>query len=310
MDCNILIDWLTFSSKLDDVHSLIEFLGLCDVEFKSCSGRFYYASGLRFGNINIYYDGLSPDMGVCVEMSGQGCRDFETFGNGDWYAIFRRYLDKRPNFNISRLDIAYDDFVGLLDLDHIICDTFAGNFCSRNKHWNIQKGSRGATVEHGDRGGSCYVRIYDKKAERKRDDIQHWVRCELQLRDKLPGNFISDFLTGTDPIELLYFKVLNNYLRYVKPTGTDSNKSRWDTADHWERFLMTAEKKSIFVAPGVDYNMLGLQHYVFDTAGNAIKTFIDINGFDAFTVLLSQVQKSKNPKYDYLREQAKKKGSC
>lgn len=308
MQSNILVDWITFSSKIDDVHSVIEFLGLTDVDFKRCSGRYYYGTSWRFGNINIYCDGLSPDMGVCVEMSGQGCRDFESYGSGDWYSIFQRYIDKRPLVNISRLDVAYDDFDRLLDLNKLISDTFSGYFVSRNKHWNIQKGSRGSTVEHGDRGGSLYIRIYDKKAERKRDDLEYWARCEMQLRDKLPGNFVEALLNGSDSIETLYFQVLNNYLRYVQPSDTDSNKRRWKTADHWQRFLQTAEKRSIFIAPGVDYNMLGLHHYVFETAGNAIKTYIDIAGMDNFMDYLSQVKKSKNPKYDYLRQQAKAGG--
>ena len=305
MQSNILVDWLTFSSKLDDVHSIIRFLGMEDCSFERCSGRYYYGSGLRFGNTSVYYDGLSADMGVCVEMSGQGCRDFETFGTGDWHSIFERYVEKRPLVNISRLDVAYDDFDRLLDLDQLISDTFAGNFVSRNTHWNVQKGSRGATVEHGCRGGSMYIRIYDKKAERRRSDLDYWVRCELQLRDKLPGNFVEALIQDGVSIETLYFEVLNNYLRYVQPSESDSNKRRWETAEHWARFLQTGERRSIFVVPGVDYNMLGLHHYVIDTAGNAINTYIELCGQDSFLEYLKTVKKSKNPKYEYLRAQAK-----
>ena len=50
--------------------------------------------------------------------------------------------------------------------------------------------------------------------------------------------------------------------------------------------------------------MMGLHHYVIDTAGNAIKTYIDIAGMDTFLDYLNHVKKSKNPKYDYLRAQA------
>lgn len=67
---------------------------------------------------------------------------------------------------------------------------------------------------------------------------------------------------------------------------------------------MTGEKRSIFVAPGVDYNLMGLQHYVLDTAGNAINTYIEIAGLDKFLSGLKSVKKSKNPKYKYLRMQA------
>lgn len=309
MQSNILIDWITFSSKIHDVHSMTELLGMTDVEWKKCSGRYYYGEGWRFGNITIYSEGLSADMGVCVEMSGQGCRDFETFGTGDWHSIFKKIFLNKMYMNISRLDVAYDDFDKALDIEAILSDTLLGNYVSRNKHWNIQKGSRGATVEHGDRGGNMYIRIYDKKAERKRDDLEYWVRCELQMRGDLPINFVEALLSGDDPIEMLYFKVLNNYLRYVETNSSDSNKRRWKTADHWSRFLKTAEKQSIFIAPGVDYNMLGLRHYVFDTAGNAIKTYIDIEGMDKFLEYLGQVQKSKNPKYDYLRQNASMDGA-
>lgn len=308
MQSNILFDWLTFSSKIDDVRSVIEFLGLTECEFKACSGRYYYGSCYRFGNISIYCDGLSDNMGVCVVMSGQGCRDFETFGTGDWFSIFNYYLHNRPQVNISRLDVAYDDFDKLLDLDKIIYDTFAGNYVSRNKHWNVQKGSRGATVEHGDRGGSMYIRIYDKKAERKREDLEYWARCELQMRDCLPGSFVESFINCSVPIEKLYFEVLNNYLRYVEPSDTDSNKRRWETASHWQNFIQTAERRSIFVAPGVDYNILGLYKYVFGQAGNAIKTYIDIQGFDLFMDQLNKLKKSKNPKYEYLKNKARQEG--
>lgn len=309
MQSNVLIDWLTFSSKIDTVYSILERLGLHENQFNPVSGRYYYAHAVRFGHITIYYDGMSPDMGICVEMSGQGCRDFETFGNGEWDSFFRYYIDNRDNINISRLDVAYDDFDRLLDLDLICADTFAGYYVSKNKHWNVQKGSRGLTVEHGDRGGSCYIRIYDKKAERKRSDLEYWARCEIQLRDKLPGNFVEALIKEHIDITVLYFQVLNNYIRYLKPSDTDSNKARWETADHWDRFIQSAEKRSIFIAPGVDYNMLGLQHYVIDTAGNAIKTFIDIQGMDSFTMLLKQVKKSKNPKYEYLRQKASVEGA-
>ena len=309
MQSNILVDWITFSSKRHDVRSMIEFLGLTEVDFQKCSGRYYYASSFRFGNINIYFDGLNEDMGICVEMSGQGCRDFETFGTGDWNSIFELYVVHKTQVNISRLDVAYDDFDGLLNLDKLISDTFLGYYTSRNKHWNIQKGSRGATVEHGDRGGSMYIRIYDKKAERHRDDLEHWTRCELQMRDKLPGNFVDALLVDDVPIEELYFQVLNNYLRYLEPSESDSNKRRWKTAPYWDDFLQTGVKRSIFVAPGVDYNLMGLHHFVIDSAGNAIKTYIDILGKDKFFEYLSQVRKSKNPKYKYLRENASLEGA-
>ena len=51
-------------------------------------------------------------MGVCVEMSGKGCRTFEEFGNGDYEWIFTLVRQQQPDgeMKITRLDVAYDDF--------------------------------------------------------------------------------------------------------------------------------------------------------------------------------------------------------
>lgn len=302
---------------------MISFLGLTDCDWSERSGRYFYRSCKCFGNINIYFDGIHDNMGVCVEMSGQGCRDFETFGTGDWDAIFLYFLSNQQEVNISRLDVAQDDFDCNLDLDAIIVDTFHGNYTSKLHHWNVQKGSRGATVEHGTRGGNMYIRIYDKKAERERSDLDYWARCELQMRDDCAvgfasslfraesriddlGNTYVEYLPDT-PINKLYFQVLNNYLRYLEPSE-DSNKSRWSTAEHWSRFLETVEKRSIFVSPGIEYNFDNLHHYIFSQAGNAIKLYIDLFGKSAFMRELDNIKRSKNRKYDVLRQLYKKSG--
>lgn len=310
MQSNILVDWITFSSKIDSFDSIVDFLGLQDVVFKERSGRYFYRCCSSFGNINIYYDGINDDMGVCVEMSGQGCRDLESYGTGDWMGLFSAILNN-PEYNISRLDVACDDFEGCLDLDAIIQDTFSGYYTCKCQHWNVQKGSKGATVEHGSRGGTMYIRIYDKKAERKCTDIDHWVRCELQMRSELAAGFVTSLFNKTAygyeknklTLSELYFQVLNNYLRYVKPPEgtTDINKSRWPFADHWYRFLESVEKRSIFIAPGVEYNMMNLQNFVFNQAGNAIRTYIDLMGTEKFMQELQRVKRSGNPRYELLR---------
>lgn len=318
MQSNILVDWITFSSKADDFVSITEFLGLQSLQFTERSGRYFYRRCRSFGNINIYSDGINDDMGVCVEMSGQGCRDFETYGKCDWMVVFA-YILNNDFVNISRLDVAFDDFDGALNLDAIIQDTFDGNFTSKFSHWNVQKGSRGATVEHGTRGGSMYIRIYDKKAERKREDLEHWVRCELQMREQNALGFITSlyrkesffdlsgesvaFTEGDIPIGKLFFQVLNNYLRYVEPDDSDSNMRRWPTAAHWLRFLDTVERRSIFISPGTEYNVMNLSRYIFHQAGNAINTYIELMGQEKFLNELKEVKKSKNPKYDNLRRQ-------
>lgn len=314
---NVLIDWLTFSSKSDSTESLIQLLNMQGCEWRERGGRYYYQNAMVYGHVYIYYNGINEDMGVCLEMSGQGCRDFESFGGGDWNKLLEQIISE-PDRNLTRIDIAYDDFERKLDLDAIVNDTFSGMFTSRLTHWNVQRGSRGCTVEHGLQSSRAYVRIYDKKAERKRDDIDYWVRCEIQLREKNAQGFAENLFKKVrkidertkmtydeyqpkTPIQELYFKVINNYLRYVTPSN-DSHKHRWPTAEHWTSFLENVEKQSVFIAPGVEYNIMRLSKYVFGQAGNAIKAYMDLCGAEAFFEELEQVKPSKNKKYDLLRD--------
>lgn len=286
-------------------------------EWQERGGRYFYQNAKVFGHCNIYYNGVNDDMGVCLDMSGQGCRDFESFGGISWDKLLEQVVADEER-TLTRIDIAYDDFERKLDLNAIVDDTFCGMFTSRLTHWNVQRGSRGCTVEHGLQSSRAYIRIYDKKAERNRDDLDYWVRCEIQLRDKNAQGFGESLFKKTEkfdekskmnyfeyspgiPIQQLYFSVINNYLRYVKP-GKDIQKYRWKTADHWSNFLENVEKKSVFIAPGVEYNFLRLNKYIFGQAGNAIKTYIDLCGEETFLHEVANVKKSKNKKYDMLRE--------
>ncbi|MBQ7783294.1 MAG: replication initiation factor domain-containing protein [Oscillospiraceae bacterium] len=215
--------------------------------------------------------------------------------------------------NLSRLDVAYDDFDGLLNITTILNETLCngydastgrlnqGNFVSRFSDFDVNLGSKGVSCYYGSKSSDVRIRIYDKKAERKRDDIDHWVRCELQLRG---ANAIGFAKLGGD-ICKNYFDVLNNYVRFVTPSTTDSNKRRWQTADWWDKFLQSYDSVSIFSRPGVDYNIMSLNNYVFGQCVGAVKTMIDIIGVGNFFKQLrsSSVGKQLNPKYKDLKNQ-------
>ena len=303
----IIYDWLTFTSKIHSVDDIISLLGLSNVSFIRLErGMNGYPECLHFGGISICYGGRE-DMGVCCCMSGQGCRSFETYGNGDYDSLFATIIenysddsDKRQ-MNLSRLDIAYDDFIGLLDIDVIAIETLKQNYVSRMEKWTVTNSSDGCSVGIGSMRSDTFIRIYDKKAERNRDDLDHWVRCEIQLRGsnaigfaKLDGNIIDN-----------YYGVLNNYLRFVAPSDTDTNKRRWKTAEWWDKFLESYDSVSIFARPGVDYNIMHLDRYVFGQCAGAVKTIIDILGVGNFFRELRTAVNGRdlNPKYKDLKNQ-------
>ena len=225
----IIIDWLTFSHKLLTADEVIEVLGLTGENWVEESGSNYrYEKRKCFLHMTVHYteknhSGFVP--GVCVEMSGQGCREFEEFSEISWSDLLGWIHEESKNpikiakpgsipvdmvlgvdvlaydhvadndihtvkiAQISRLDLAYDDFEGKLDINMMAAETRAFNYTTILKRHKIIEDSETADPDHvglsvcfGSKSSNVYFRFYDKRVERERWDLDHWVRGEIQLR--------------------------------------------------------------------------------------------------------------------------------
>lgn len=118
-DNKILFDWFAFTVhdlSLDEVFNLLGFSNLIS-DFITMSGSNGYKDRYYFDSISIHYNG-HPGQGIHVNMSGQGCRAFETYSDyHDWMELFLRLSQLK--YKICRLDVAYDDFKSLLPINVI-----------------------------------------------------------------------------------------------------------------------------------------------------------------------------------------------
>lgn len=294
MEQNIVIyDWLSFTSKTHSPEQLIDALGLSHVPWSETKGARGYRDRKYFSCISIHYNGRD-DMGVWVEMSGQGCRTFESLSDVGWNKLFQFIHEN--DLHMTRLDVAYDDHTGILPLNEIIEDTQSGMFVSRMNYWETVLSSKGATVQIGSPQSKVLVRIYDKAAERSCAPETHWVRCELQLRDDRAAEFTRIGLS----IGEAFAGVLLNYLRFVEPDGEDSNKSRWPMKEYWAAFVGDAQRISIFTSPGMEYNEERCKNYVVNQAGNAVDACLRMYGAREFIKMIDQRETRPNPKYDMI----------
>ena len=254
------------------------------------------------------------DMGVCLNMSGTGCRSFESYGHGDWLRLFRFIFldptvidpaDPRIFFsaNITRLDIAYDDHIGILDIHRMELDvrdryyksksTYSERTLSDDQKLDIH----GTTLYFGSKSSPVMIRIYDKAAERGIQD-KHWIRVELQLRDERAKVFAAMILRDKH-VGLVASGVLRNYLCFLTPTG-DSNKSRWPLADYWDRLLLDMQKISLWVTPGEEYNFAKTEHWLVSQGGQALRVIDLIYGRDYLLDLVKRLyphDDDLSPKY-------------
>ena len=132
MENLVLIDWLsaTFKTPLiksDDKKTQLEYAEQFVSAMGLDLGDFEVADGPNGKNNRLWLDGInihlpSDNKDYCwLEMSGSGCRAFETYGNGNWNSLLEWCV---YNTNIKRLDCAFDDHSGILDMKQLVIDTY------------------------------------------------------------------------------------------------------------------------------------------------------------------------------------------
>ena len=304
----ILIDWITFTSRIWSVEQIKSSLGLLEANWTLAEyGRYGYKRREVFNGVSILYDGREnadgqDDMGICIECSGQGCRALESFGHIEWLSFLAFVMAEENEFKITRLDLAYDDHTGILDKLELKIDTDEHNYRSKFRTWEIRYGSKGFSIYHGSKQSQVMIRIYDKAAERGLLDGTHWIRVEIQMRDENAAGAIRAYLEKQD-LGAVYGGMLATYLVYLEPSDTDTNISRWQPTAYWDKLIQGASRIHIAAAPGVDYNVFHLERFLRDTAGGGLKTWIDIFGLESLPELLRKRKSRINPKHQLLLDQ-------
>lgn len=304
----ILFDWLTCTCQSDDPELWKEILGMTGCAWEPLEkGRNGYKRGYYFGSIWILYDG-AENMGVCLEMSGLGCRSFEEHGTGDFISLFA-LIGSSEAYHISRLDVAFDDHTGILDIEQLFNDSEDKLYISRSRTLRLEKEYKdnrcGITVYHGSKKSDVLIRIYDKAVERGAED-QHWIRVELQLRNDRAAEFINQ----SAPVGEVFAGVLHNYLRYVVEDPLDQNRSRWPMQPYWEQLINGAHKIKLFITPGLEYNVAKLDHFSFEMAGPALKCCMDLYGVSFVVGRILDIDIQDNLKYQKLLRQYGKKNNA
>jgi len=154
----------------------------------------------------------------------------------------------------TRIDVAFDDQDGLLDLDvvgrHLDEGLYVARWTRTDYHRSKINGVWGESRTLGSGRSDTMLRIYDKRAERlqKGHEVEHdhWLRVELQLRRKR-ANAAADQLKTKARDVWAYMAGVVRYMVDFKERGTSDQKTRWPVALWWARFLGFAEKARLVV---------------------------------------------------------------
>ena len=273
MKCNVLIDWLTFSVRdcYDPLRVINWYLGMdCTLFQEQPYGLDGYERCMEFNGIKVLYQPRQnmdfQSMGVCVSMSGTGCRTFENHTKmflddahdeqGTGYTAFPNLFQIicANNCNVSRIDIACDDHDGALNMDDIVESVMNNDVCTRMQKRQVVLSydgvdKNGTTVYFGAPSSDFRVRIYDK-AKEQGDLVSHWVRVELVFKGKNALAFVQNFV-HCDSIGTLASGVINDKFRFID--RDDTNISRCSTCGWWVEFMENLTAVEIFSREVVDH---------------------------------------------------------
>ncbi len=301
-----LIDWFTVTlhgCHVDDVQSMLGleampwqnsskfingypmdcFFGHIHIRWGADDPQFYRDSMDKNGHVIHAAQKVRPEMGICLDMSGQGCRDFEEFSKLSWFDLFENLYRFGGRINITRLDLAYDDHEGLLDIYRMRRDVEDRNYISKSKKsmliWSDdqEQDIQGLTLQIGSKSSPVLIRIYNKAAERGWGKEKHWVRVELQLREGRAGEAVR-LLYQRESVGLVASGIIRNYCCFVTPSCSDTNKSRWPIAEYWQRVLEGMEKLRVWIAPGAPYNFSKVENHLVHQYGQVLLAYAMIHG--------------------------------
>lgn len=255
---NVSLDWLSFTlpysvENMNRARSLGSGFELTEQDF----GRFMYNASTRMlDGAHIYYNLSRRDMGIHVAINAASLAVL------DYRPLQLINLIEDWGGKVKRLDLAFDDYGGLLDVDEMYRKISAGELSTRFRSVTRIMGSTvgkqekgGDTVNLGRRGSESFVRIYDKYAEQLSKGkklpagAETWVRVELELKGdkaaavaKILGG--SALLSGTtaaqEAANLLY-----GLLDFKEVGDSDTNKSRWRTSPWWLLFIQATGKTKL-----------------------------------------------------------------
>ena len=244
-DNKIIIDWLQFTLLKDDgLEIVFKILRLNPADFEQLDkGGLGYKDQLINNNVRIYYNG-NLGMGINTSISGKGCRYMENQGQDLWSLVFR--LERSDKINITRLDLALDTSVKLIDKIRAKIDKKEYISKSRSISYICKSGAKSTrteTIYIGSRSSDLMIRIYDKAVEQGIDGID-WERWEIVLKKDKIKEAIP--LLKKD-ISQTFKNVLYTYFRPVKEVL--SNKSRSKVCNWYIKFLGKVEKISLYREP-------------------------------------------------------------
>lgn len=250
-----LIDW--FRCSIPNTNLRIVANDILGIDFSNFVGGTVkgspypsYNTMVSFANINLHSS--ENHKNVLIDLSGQGCRQYEEYMDRvegwHWYRLISYILGIEGK--VSRIDLALDVFDDSSPTVNVLQDYIKRGqlSCKAQKFVEINSGRVldgklvGFTIYIG--ASPQILRIYDKKQERRDNvgeivNVEKWVRWELELTGK-KAMLVAYKISSGKPFNSIIKGILSaHYCFKTKPKNPSdlNNKDRLSNMRWWNKFI-------------------------------------------------------------------------
>ena len=306
---NILLDYLSFTVPFSTemLQRVAAGLNIGQLKENDYGGMGYTSSANVLDGARMFWHHDRPEMGIHVRINSGSLHLTGLSPLG----ILNRVLDWSGR--ITRIDIAFDDRDGLLDIGRMYEKLLAGEVSTRFRRVArivgaelIDRKKTGDTVNVGSRSSNAFIRMYDKKKEmesRGKDvmGIKKWTRVELEMK-KEKAHYFATLLANTArqktalTVGQLCSSLLLGLLDFKVPDELDTNKSRWETVDWWREFVGAKEKLRLAI-PKDQKTLNDTKRWVETQVATSLAMIMlshaDDNGESGYDFIMNSIQKGQ-----------------
>lgn len=314
----LCVDWVTASFRTAlDMQQIMQYFGVVQLEnMEEIPGARYGFAGYdytyRLGSIDLMHKSDSEEW--LINMSGQGCREYELLSGYDFELFFALMVNFYPTY--TRLDLAIDDFKNIFNVQTMRNAVRNGQVVSRLKEYGSHVRGLIArpdklTMDNfylGSKSSRYFINVYDKKLERQNKDLKvvhdTWTRTEVRFKNEYAVQMVDNILKSPETIGDNLFAFLNQNVAILKPTVAATTKNRARDAQNvdkqvrwWRQFLNTTKKLKLTVYKP-DLPLLASKTWLLDKVSTTLTLFKMYYTEQEFRVFLHELSKVGFEKMD------------
>lgn len=253
-------DYVRIRFPTHNVKGIIETVLCMDFAYfdKKATGLYGYRDMYFLGMIRVLNSEKGSDRGVLIELSGQGCRNYDSILE-ERQETWKDFIDRSYAFKgvATRIDVALDDFEELFSiremakkLERGMCETKFKSMRIINQESLQESESEGVTIYLGSRQSLMHFCFYQKNYETAKrekitvEEVDVKNRYEVRMTNEKAREFLKYYMSNFD-FSSVILGVISNQLTMLE-YDQNGDPTVWKK---WHKLVGNSEAINLKIEP-------------------------------------------------------------